>query len=355
MNKIVKIFLGILFSFSSCLIGIGYANVSSDLRFTGDVKAKVQENVFISNVVAGSNNVIINGYVSTTLNSTVTLTNSNNASETMTITVYNNSNVVYGFNAVKYMIDETSSAYDNENIQYNLLDLERRQAVQPKSYLTFNVSFTYVDSKASSNKTLNSILNYEFLPLDLIPEDEEEIAVNGVLERFEQILNTPLDSKRLTDQMDDYSNNDRYDDSYTGNVVGASPEDVALLNELFVGNLTMNINGKVENVTILIKREDVDGKSTTGDAEGNEMTVYMTTDPLSRRYGSAIVYAGVYTKKTSNSSWSIIGSMYEGECDIKSYSGLPWGTGSFDTDTWTSTNSNGQTRGLNIHQMIARA
>ena len=119
--------------------------------------------------------------------------------------------------------------------------------------------------------------------------------------------------------------------------------------------MEININGKNESVTILIKREDVDGKSSTGDENGNEMTVYMTTDPLTSMFGSAVVYAGVYTKATANSEWTLIGQMYEGTCSIKSYSGMIWGTGSFDTDTWKSTNSNGQTRNLTIEQMIARA
>ena len=102
----------------------------------------------------------------------------------------------------------------------------------------------------------------------------------------------------------------------------------------------------------MIKRENIDGSRNSGDSSGREMTVYMTSDPLTDAGGDAIVYASVYTRYSGQSEWVRIKDMFEGECTIVSYSGSN-GTGSFNTDTWRSTASNGQNEGRTITQMIS--
>ena len=358
MKTSVKVLCSGLFSLLSLCLCIGYAEQSQSLRFKGTTNADLPSGVFITAVSPNSSNttngasVNINSYTKSLVNSTVTLTNQKNSIASYTVTVYNIENITYAFSAVKY----GEEFYDNTNISFSLDNLERGDEIQGKSYLTFSVSFTYSGNN-TNNRILNSVLNFEFVPATELPKDDTEIAVKGVLGRFKDILETPDELQQLLDQMDNYDNNDRYNDSYIGNVVGASEADQALLAELFVGDLYLNINGTDTVVTIMIKRENLDGNVNTGDENGNEMTIYMTTDDLERNSifsaGTAPVYAGVYTKKSSDKGWEQIGPLFDGTATIKGYSGSVFGEGSFDTDTWKSTNANGQTANRTIEQMIA--
>lgn len=296
----------------------------------------------------GSGQAVVNGYNATTLGSTITLKNSKNSYATVNVTVFNSSNEIYAFNAVKFVAEN----YSNTDIVFEHPDIKHGDQVNPNSSISFDVVFAYKSGVNPSNYLLTSFLNFEFTPLDELPE-EEVIAVSGALGQFNNILNgdTISDSlQQLTTQMDNYNANDRHDNSYIGNVSGATEEDVILLENLFQENLTLSIEGVETNVTILIKREDIDGDLTTGDASGNEMTIYMTTDDLQQtgswfNPSTAPVYVAVFTSDDNGENWYQIGSMFEGTATIKQYNGWP-GSGSFDTDTWKSTD------GKTIKQLI---
>ena len=74
--KILKILIGIVLSFSTAFIGIGYAQLSSTISLEATITGTMQNGVFISNVTEPQG-VTINTYFSTVLNSEVVLTNSN--------------------------------------------------------------------------------------------------------------------------------------------------------------------------------------------------------------------------------------------------------------------------------------
>lgn len=358
MKTSVKVLCSGLFSLLSLCLCIGYAQQSQNLRINGTLLADMPTGVFITGVSQNTANtssgasVEIHGYTKSLINSTVTLSNQKNSKASYNVTVYNIENVTYAFSAVKY----GEEFYDNTNISFTLDNLERGDEIAAKSYLTFSVTFTY-NGNNTNNRVLNSALNFEFVPATELPKDDSEIAVKGVLGRFKDILESTSELQQLLDQMDNYDDNDRYNDSYIGNVVGASEADQELLAELFIGDLYLNINGTDTVVTVMIKRENLDNNVNTGDENGNEMTIYMTTDDLERNSifsaGTAPVYAGVYTKKNNSTDWEQVGPLFEGTATIKGYSGSVFGEGSFDTDTWKSTNANGQTANRTIEQMIA--
>ena len=297
--------------------------------------------VYVTDAVKwnGDGEVLVTKHDATTITSTVTLTNDTTSFVTLTITVYNSASETYAFNAVKY----TAEHYSNTDIVYELPALQHGDPVEAGKSLSFDVIFAYKAGVEPINTTLDSILNFDFVKLSELPEDEEEIAVSGALGQFEDILNgnTISDSlAQLTNQMDDFDANDRHDDSYIGNVTGATDEDSMLLENLFQDNLTLLINGVETSVTILIKRENVDGNANTGDASGREMTIYMTTSDLQQtgswlRPASATVFASVFTSNDDGKTWSQVGEMHEGTATIKQYNGW-YGGGSFDTDTWKS-------------------
>ena len=347
MSKSIKRIIVAVCSFMFLVLGAGYATLTDSLQISGTADATPPQQVFITYAQdkgVGDGSITINNYYLTTLSSKATLTSSNSSSVTAEVTVFNNANEVYGFNAVKYL----SEAYSNENIVWSC-SLKHGDQVEVGKYLTFDVTFSFKDGKAVSNTVLTSAMNFEFLPLSELPKDDDsEIAVSGALEQFQNIINNIVANnsfETLIEQMKKYAENDRHDESYIGNVGGASDSDIALMEELFQGNLKLNINGVDTEVTILIKKENVDGKTTTGDADGNEMSIYLTTDDLTKSgwevlFGaSAPVYAAVFSSNNDGETWSQLGQMYEGTAPIIGYDGNRGGSGSFNTDDWKSTDN----------------
>lgn len=345
MSKSIKRIIVAVCSFMFLVLGAGYATLTDSLQISGTADATPPQQVFITYAQdkgVGDGSATVNNYYLTTLSSKVTLKDKNSSTATIQVTVFNNANQVYAFNAVKYL----NEAYSNENIVFVLSGIERRQEIAVGEYLTFDVVFSFKDGKAVSNTVLDSAISFEFLPPSEIPEDEGQVAVNGALEQFKNIINNIVADnsfQTLIDQMNDYRNNDRDNESYIGNVDGASNGDIALIEELFQGNLKLNINGVDTEVTILIKKENVDGNTATGDADGNEMSIYMTTDNLQKQSifqsRNAVVYASVFTSYDDGETWAQLGDIYEGTAPVIGYNGSRWGDGSFNTDDWKSTDN----------------
>ncbi len=285
LNKILIpiIFLVILLSIGGVFATWTYLSPEANGQGGFGFSMERKRIVYITDAVqvtGGTGTATVNGYNETTLGSTITLNSNKNTYTTVKITVYNNALETYAYNAVKYHASE----YSNSDIVYELPVLRHGDEIAPGESLEFEVVFAYKAGVRPSNYVLTSFLNFEFTPLDELPP-EEQIAVSGALGQFKAILNgeTISDSlAQLTTQMDDYNANDRHDGSYIGNVSGATEEDVGLLENLFQGNLTLLIDGVETEVTILIKRQNIDSDLTTGDASGNEMTIYMTTDSLAQ-------------------------------------------------------------------------
>ena len=232
--------------------------------------------------------------------------------------------------------------------------------MKSKSTLSFEVTFSYKDNIIPSVTELISLIEFEFLPPDQIVGNEEDdtdgdAALGGALNKFQVILNTPNDLSALINQMG-------WND-FVGNVFGADPEDEELLNELFDGDLSMVINGKPQEVTVLVKREQVDGKTSTGISNsswlnrytGEEMTLYITTNTLDVPNSQAVTYAAVYTRDSASSPWYQLGPTYVGQAPVTDYrTGQVGGTGSFNTDYWRTTAVEGKyDKDLTITQVVA--
>ena len=334
---------------------IGYAKVSRDLHIEGQVDHVPPEAVFIIDAKAPAEGSV-GGYVMSTLSSSVTLGASGNSTARFEVTVYNNTSETYGYNATKHPTGEDT--YTNPDISYRLIkadsgeELAFRTPVNSKSHLTFYVEFFYKDGAVPSVRELSSVLFFEFLPMTELPEDEEEVAVRGALDKFKEILNTPAQYATLTGAMDGHSAGNQR--TYIGNVVGAEGGDSATVEALFQGELTLNINGEDKPMTTLIKRENIDGSSRTGDTydryswwsvDGCEMVLYMTdVDLTGISYNTRVtVYAAVFTCQQDSSGnptgqWYQIGELFKGTAPVVKYEGGS-GTGSFNTDSWRSDNN----------------
>ena len=124
------------------------------------------------------------------------------------------------------------------------------------------------------------------------------------------------------------------------------------VNTLFAGQLQITVGKEQMDATVLIKHENLDGNTLTGDdyvatntnnggvfrGYGCEMTLYLTIDPLNKAGAYVPVYVVVFTcDRDANgnkiSDWYRIGSTYGGTANVVTYNGGN-GTGSFVTDNW---------------------
>ena len=323
MKKGLFVLLCAVLSLMLAFTGFGYASVSRLLELDTEFQVAGQTGVLIRQVSpAAGANAEIEFFHGTLLTSTLTLGSSPSSTLSYEITVYNNSNTVYAFDEVLYTVGEDT--YSNRNIKFSLSGLKKNQQLAGHGSLTFTVTFSYASSTVTDT-TLHSVLNFHFI--EYIP---------GVADHFEVILNDTTLYQKLTDQMDNTGGwGGRPNDTYIGNVVGATSADSKVLNELFTvnGENMLKLPDISSNVTAMIKRENIDGNLATGDENGLEMTLYMTADTIGN--ADVTVYALVFTKHTADSAWEQIGEMYQGTAETNNYSYGNWGSpNSFNTDTW---------------------
>ncbi len=370
----VKILVTIVVMMSYALSCIGYAAVSDTLEISGEIEADPPEALFITDVknVNGSTTAPTYEILPyTSVQSSITLGSSGDSAVTMEITVKNNTDVRYGYNAIRY----STAAYDNPNITVET-DMSRKTVdkngnvisegtvVEPGESFTFTATFKHKDENAAE-LALNSLINYEFLPYDSISADVDAGLAKDVMGHFEDILNNivKIDGTEIMskDYLDNQMTEDTQgrDDTYIANFTGAKAADKEALAALFGENLTMLIDGSEVTVQLIVKREDV-----TGDGV-DDYTLYMTTHSLlredaevegswfNRTYYASPVYAAVF-QVNDNSEWNMIGEVYAGRGEINSYSGWS-GEGSFDTRTWESARAYGTAGvGSSIEQVIAQ-
>lgn len=272
---------------------------------------------------------------------------------TFRITVFNNTQVEHGFDAVvSHLGAGVGSGYDNEAITYTLTNLKRPYTmdgvmandvtrIPAQQYYQYEITFKFSENATNfSNATLNSVLNFVFKPFDEIDPERFTSPVDGALEAFKKILNTPADLTKLDGIMDQSSGTG----AYVGNVVGSSGNDTQVLAELFAGNLNLMLTdpetGELvkTNLTCMIKEEDLDGDGKA------EMTLYMTPDDLKNAgLWSSIqnVYIGVFTQVTDaagNTTWEQLGELYHGTATCNDYDSNIFNgfDPSINTDRWRS-------------------
>lgn len=398
MNMIMKKWamaaFGVLFSLMFCFNCLGYAALSANLTIEGSATWTMPEIVLITNVTwddAIDTKVFECTYMNSVLSSGVVLS-SQSDSVTLDITVYNNTDVVQGLDAVLSEAD----FYSNPNITFSLTNLIRPKVkkittngvtttetipgtqIQPHTSHTFKITFSYKQTDSSiSALDLESTLNFVFKPYDEIkPEEETFVIIEGALEQFKVILNTDAKHQQLIDEMTNNRTSTRGDANtltYIGNVVGANSNDSTTLESLFNGQLTLNINGEKKPVTAMVKRKNIDGDTSTGSSyqydettgmlwweqtetisvHGCEMTLYMTTDDLSK-VSNPTVYAAVFTCRDGG-EWEQIGDLYLGTATRNGYVYPHTGSDhSFNTDSWRSSEAyHNINSGSTIEQVIA--
>lgn len=173
-------FYSVLILIVISFMSVAYAEISGvDLNITGGVSSEVQEGIFIMDVnylkneSADVTNSIINNYTETMLDSKIVLGNSMNSSITYQITIYNNTDKEHVF--IDTITDKTNPLlYSNENIEYHLEGVEPYITVlNPKTSLTFSITFAYKDGADTAQNILNSKLNFRFMEIPVLSFDNE--------------------------------------------------------------------------------------------------------------------------------------------------------------------------------------
>ncbi len=266
---------------------------------------------------------------------------------TAEITFYNSTNVSYYY-------DKTTSTNGNDHdIVYSILGIEQKDEIPAETYKTITLTFT-LENGASGSEAYSNELQFHFT---VDKSSIGDIVAKTAVDRFKDILNNIVaeDSyEQLTTAMDNRSGwNKGSSVTYIGNVAGADSGDSAVINDLF-GNEFMSMDldgdGDTEPITIMIKRQDIDGNASTGSSytysswgrdttvNGCEMTLYITsTNYNGLGNGDSVpVYAAAFTLLPGDDEWTELVPLTKGTASANNYSG-GWGAAdSFNTDTWLS-------------------
>lgn len=348
-------------------ISIGHAALSDPLSMIGTAEVEIPSGLFITNITPkGSSGVDVNTATFFDYSTTIELSiskssNGTEGSVSYDVTVFNNTKREYAYRAIyfqpnleKYNNDivNTSNARSSLTVTTNFPNGNK---VAPGASLTFTVTYTLGRSTTlAARNTYKTLLNYQFG----INVDSEPEAVEVVHDKFLDILNTKTTYDELVAAIDNkYDGYNEWTSNYIGNVTDATNDDSVAVNDLFAGHLQLVIDGETKPATVLIKHENLDGDTSTGDdyvaypsgngspfyGYGCEMTLYLTTDDLVKTWNksNAPVYVTVFTCDRDENGdisgdWYRIGEVYAGVAPIVTYDGNS-GNGSFVTDDWVST------------------
>lgn len=368
MKTRIKVFCCIALSFMVLFSCVGYATLTTGLTINGAANVTPPEGLYIiSTQVHGENNgeslEAAHLPYTTTVDSTVKIQSQQSwnqttyGSVTYKITVVNNTAYQYAYSGISYassLAGYNGNAYIGNGLTVTVKDGAGGSfvgdTVAAGKQAVFYVTYT-ITKEELANTELKTLINYKF---GVNVDSVGAVALDAALVRFGEILNDTTAGggyETLVDKIDDkYDGKNSWKANFIGNVVDAHNSDTETINDLFQGKLSLTIDGTVTNVTVLIKREDVDGNAQTGDdyvatvngssarGYGCEMTLYMTTDLL--QSGSPVVYAAVFTCNRNEDgtygTWYMVGDKYVGTASIVGYEGS-YTTGSFDTGTWRST------------------
>lgn len=346
MTRLTKVFAWIALSFMCSALIFGYAAISDDLYINGEAsfEEKAYEGVYIFDVSVYSENmassVAYAYYKPTNLSVTANPTVSG-ANITYKITVHNNTDVTYWYINQEYVEDFESNFLIGKSNGITVVTKDRpddnsstfnsEDWIPPQTYRDFYVTYTFGSQAQAYPATF---INFMF-----------GIKMDAVHDEFLTVLNDPTPSggyEYITQIF-----NEKY--AQTGETIIANVgEEKDIFDALFGSDLTVNIDGVEVPVTIMIRRENVDGRDTGDDyfgtssaPSGCEYTVYITVDPLDSPTGEAVVYAVSYSNggvADEDGKWYQLGQLYEGAANIIDYDTESAGMqGAFDVYSWVAT------------------
>lgn len=266
------------------------------------------------------------------------------------VTFYNNTTASYYYNKT-----ETVSS-NNDNVQYTVSGIATKDEIPSHTFKTIEVTFGYTGNNTSVSAALYD-LHFNFV---VDKSSIGDLVARTAVDRFRDILNNVAfenSYQTLENAMNNRSGfNKASAVTYIGNVHGSSSADSQMVETLFgqeFMSMDLDGDGKAEPITMMIKRENLDGNTETGDdytytysswggsrqetVEGVEMTLYITSRDLGNVSGgqAVVVYAASFTKLPGATTWTDLVPLTKGSADANNYSGYG-SANSFNTDTWLS-------------------
>lgn len=319
-----------------CMTGflaVGYAQLTDHLSLTGQASAegKPYKGVYIKSVelISASNATNSeNAYELPTNHITTVDASRSGGSVTYKITVHNNTDVTYWYIgprltntfyqnslvAVNNGISITTKDYSTDNYQ----SFNQDDWVPPQTERDFYVTYTY---GANAQNVCRTMINFHF-----------DIRMDAVHDEFLAVLNntkSPNSYEQLKAVFEQvYASNGGVSIS-----TESHPEVFASLFE----DLMVNIDGIERQASVVIRRENLDNDTVTGDnyngggKNGCEYTLYITVEPLTPGTRPT-VYAIAYSEGANamGDDWYQVGELYEGTA--------PVGTdGTIDYANWIAT------------------
>ena len=152
---------------STLILGIGYAAINSIILVVNGVATAspgAEEKLYIFEVTPVNNNStsVVNNTAGTFLDSTITLSadNPSNSYASFQITLHNNTNYNYQYVNTNFILGEDT--YDNENIIFEITNMDTDTIIASKSTYTFTITYRYADSLSVTNNILNNKLKFVF-------------------------------------------------------------------------------------------------------------------------------------------------------------------------------------------------
>ena len=324
---------------------IGYAGFTKNIKIEGSAEVAPPNAIYIMSI----SNVVTNGativqtptnisFPSTKFISEITFAK-RNSSISFDVLVHNATQITHIFDIIQEYdtMEGITGSFSYANID-SKTNVNQGFEIKSGEMHTFTVTLTYTGSNTNQTRKM-----FHELVFKLNSDELTQIVSKGVTDKFKDILNNRLeedisyeyDGEEITvdnaatyDKMVSQMETSSSSGKYIGNLLGANPDDTALLNALFEGTLTFPINGEEVPITVMVKEKDVYGTS------DKEMVLFITGDTL--QGNDAPVYAAVFSKD-ANGEWQHIGDIFEGRARVNGYNGSWTGTGSFDTESWYST------------------
>lgn len=335
MTRSIKIFCSVVCLLGVLFIGVGYAALTGSLTVTGSASYREvpYEGIYISHVtVEAASGVTVSefDYSKPTNLHTVFDVSRSGATVTFAVTVTNNSDITYWYRecgaydtyASNGLIGQANgiAIVTKDQNAANSSAFDSSDWVPPQTTRVFYATYTFGSAATGPVETM---VKFDF-----------GMRLTSVQDGLAGILNDADSYEYLVKAFDE-----KY--AETGQtVIGNVGDDAHIFDNLFGSDLTVDVNGVEKPVTIMIARENVDGKDTGDTFSGNsslsgcEYTIYVTVDDLDNPGGQATVYAVSYTKG-ADGQWYQIGQLYQGTSTVQDYdSTTDTYEGAFDVDSW---------------------
>ncbi len=355
MQKSIKIFVGIVLTFSLSFMCLGYAALTDELAIEGSASVEaivVIDYLHVSSarIVGGSSGDYVGqmsgstdaanpmGWVILNLDFTKSLT------KTVNLTITNsNPTLKYAFyqpQCVAAYSGTTATFGAAVNSGITCGTLNSQGLVVGGTTITSgnsisNISVTVTSSEAVTTTVILQMV-FGFEGEADKEEAESQATIKNALEKLKEALNTPAMYNELVSEMKDNAILGIGGD-YVGNVVGAQDSDTDLIKEIFgdtLKSVTFMEGQEGKECTVMIKKKNVTSKfSNPNDA--HEFVLYLTTQtPSDYSRGTEIsVYAVTFAYSSDSQQWIQHGDIYLGTAETNAYSGTI-GSTSFNTETW---------------------